>query len=58
LLPVTGSVTAKYGSELEFIIMADDDWKSDGNPGFTAAREGHRSCTRLGDSRWLPVKLP
>ena len=39
VLPVIGSVTAKYGSELEFIIMADDDWKSDGNPGFTAARE-------------------
>ena len=39
LLPVTSAVTAKYGSKLEFIIMADDDWKSDGNPGFTAARE-------------------
>jgi hypothetical protein len=37
LMPVTGAVTALYGSDRTICIMADDDWQTDGNPGFTKA---------------------
>jgi putative DNA primase/helicase len=38
LMPVTGALTALYPRR-DILIMADDDWQSVGNPGFTKARE-------------------
>jgi putative DNA primase/helicase len=38
LMPVTGALTALYGTKRRTVIMADDDWKTDGNPGFIKAR--------------------
>lgn len=38
LLPVAGALTAIYPGRA-IIIMADDDWQTDGNPGVTKARE-------------------
>ena len=38
LLPVTDALTALY-SKRTISIMADDDWRTQGNPGLTKARE-------------------
>jgi len=37
LMPVAIALRAKY-PDLELIVAADDDWKTPGNPGLTAAR--------------------
>jgi putative DNA primase/helicase len=38
LLPVAQALRAKYPC-LTIVLCADDDWKTEGNPGLTAARE-------------------
>ena len=38
LLPVARALRAKYPC-LSIIVAADDDWRTEGNPGLTAARE-------------------
>jgi putative DNA primase/helicase len=38
LNPVTAALTALYGQSREIIILADDDWQTDGNPGITKAK--------------------
>jgi phage/plasmid primase-like uncharacterized protein len=37
LLPVTAALTALYGTKRRVIIMADDDWQTDSNPGLNKA---------------------
>ena len=39
LLPVAQALKAAFPSGVEFIIASDDDWKREGNPGRTKARE-------------------
>lgn len=46
LLPVAMALRAKY-PELELIICADDDHKTEGNPGLTKAREAARAVGGL-----------
>jgi putative DNA primase/helicase len=52
LMAVTGAVIAAYGTSREFIIMADDDWKTSGNPGLSkakAAAQTHGIKVRMPD---------
>ena len=46
LLPVAQALRAKYPC-LTLVICADDDWKTEGNPGLTAATEAARSVGGL-----------
>jgi hypothetical protein len=43
LAPVTDALTALYPTR-EVLIMADDDWQTDGNPGRTKARQAAQMC--------------
>lgn len=43
LKPVTNALTAMYGSSRQILIMADDDWQTDGNPGLTKAQAAAQS---------------
>lgn len=44
LMAVTDALTALYGRKRDILIMADDDWQTDGNPGLTKARQAAEVC--------------
>ena len=46
LLPVAQTLRAKYPS-LTLVLCADDDWKTEGNPGLTAATKAARAVGGL-----------
>jgi phage/plasmid primase-like uncharacterized protein len=44
LLPVTEALTGLYGKSREIVIMSDDDWRTDGNPGLAKATKASEAC--------------
>jgi len=43
LMPVVGALTSLYGAQRQIVIMSDDDWATDNNPGMTKALEASRA---------------
>ena len=46
LIPVTKLITRQYPN-IQVVICADDDWQTDGNPGFAKALEASRASNAL-----------